>query len=515
MIPYEKSFLNINLIFRVHGSPIWRAFLPAIISTALFFVLELYFVEDLNLEHPYAVGVLISSVSFLFVFRANAGYNRYWSACGDVHHFMSKWLDAITHCGIYHMQQSHYEHMKPPSYYDNHDLNIYGLSRDREQEKPLINRRGKAYRKVRSKEKSINKVVGREESFDSVRLMKSTSTTTDVPSCLMAKGRLDGGWGLMFDDDTSTYYSMKEPHTWDMDSKKGFASSVGGRTPSLFLQELVHLMSLCNAVACSTLRNDMEGAEAPLDLYSPGSPWPEVDPDAEGRSWKRALWEAIRYMGGVDRTIAQRTQHNSRRPLAVLGGVSDNEILFLQKARGASAKVNLAWSWLSEFIIREHLNGSLGNVGPPIVSRIFQFLSDGMIFYNHARKTMFIPFPFPHAQISAYFVVVIMVAVPLLMDEYSNNLYLGAFLTFLTVTCLAGLHEVARELENPFRNVPNEIPLCTLQAMFNESLITLYSGYHPDHYWNGQEYRNKYYDTIHENEPQAPSTKSGNNIKPS
>lgn len=43
----------------------------------------------------------------------------------------------------------------------------------------------------------------------------------------------------------------------------------------------------------------------------------------------------------------------------------------------------------------------------------------------------------------------------------------------------------ARELENPFRNVPNEIPLVTMMAHFNEALITMYAGYHPDHYWDG------------------------------
>jgi hypothetical protein len=56
-------------------------------------------------------------------------------------------------------------------------------------------------------------------------------------------------------------------------------------------------------------------------------------------------------------------------------------------------------------------------------------------------------------------------------------------LTFFTVTALAGIHEVARELENPFRNIPNELPLVTLQAQYNEALLTIYSGYHPDSYW--------------------------------
>ena len=53
------------------------------------------------------------------------------------------------------------------------------------------------------------------------------------------------------------------------------------------------------------------------------------------------------------------------------------------------------------------------------------------------------------------------------------------------MAALSGIHEVARELENPFRNVPNEIPVVTLQAQFNEALVTMYAGYHPDAFWDG------------------------------
>ena len=163
--------------------------------------------------------------------------------------------------------------------------------------------------------------------------------------------------------------------------------------------------------------------------------------------------------------------------------VSEGEIHFLQMARGPYAKTVLTWGWLSEFIVREHLAGSTGKVGPPIISRIVQFLGDGMVYYNHARKIMFIPFPFPHAQLSVVYVLVTIPAVALLMDQYADELWLGSLLTFFTVTALAGIHEVARELENPFRNIPNELPLVTLQAQYNEALLTMYAGFHPDSYW--------------------------------
>lgn len=74
-------------------------------------------------------------------------------------------------------------------------------------------------------------------------------------------------------------------------------------------------------------------------------------------------------------------------------------------------------------------------------------------------------------------------AIAFLMEQYCEDTWLGCVLTFLTVTALSGVHEVARELENPFRNVPNEIPLATFMAESNEALLTMYAGYHPDFFW--------------------------------
>ena len=95
----------------------------------------------------------------------------------------------------------------------------------------------------------------------------------------------------------------------------------------------------------------------------------------------------------------------------------------------------------------------------PIISRVKQFIGDGMANYNMARKIMFIPFPFPHAQLSSLFVNLMVIVIPLLMEQYIEDFSIGVSLTFASVLCLSGVHEVARELENPFRNVPNEVSL--------------------------------------------------------
>ena len=39
---------------------------------------------------------------------------------------------------------------------------------------------------------------------------------------------------------------------------------------------------------------------------------------------------------------------------------------------------------------------------------------------------------------------------------------------------------MARELENPYCTVPNDLPLNNFQAQFNESLLCMYAGFHPD-----------------------------------
>lgn len=510
MIEYHRSAFGLGLLFRLNGSAVYRSMIPGLLSAICVILVrwgdsndDSAFAE--SLQHPYAVGVLVASVTFLLVFRVQQGYARYWEAAGAVHHMLSKWLDATTHTAAFHMQCHHYDHIKPPSFFQYPHLDRLYLTRSREV--ATANRVGSEQERLhqRATSKSIepirkpyiaskSKHLPVPDIPPGVRLnnrgaslnggeMSGNSSYAD-PKPLEGPARLDGNWGKLFADGKATYFDPQKPNQRDT---FGFAGIQGGHTPPLFLQELVHLTSLLTAVALSTLRNDVEGANSPLDIYEPGSTWPPVDPDRyPSEGIKFTLQQRLLNFLGAGRSPVERTQYNAARPMPVLGGVSEGEIRFLQTARGPSAKTQLCWYWLSEYITREHLAGSLGDVGPPIVSRIIQFLGDGMIYYNHARKIMFIPFPFPHAQLSVMFILAAIPAVAVVMERYSEFIWLSCTLAFLTVTCVSGIHEVARELENPFRNVPNEIPLVTLQAQLNEALVTNFAGYHPDHFWQDQ-----------------------------
>jgi predicted membrane chloride channel (bestrophin family) len=82
------------------------------------------------------------------------------------------------------------------------------------------------------------------------------------------------------------------------------------------------------------------------------------------------------------------------------------------------------------------------------------------------------PFVFPHAQITSFFSLVVIFVFPLLYGNFVQILWLACSLNFVSVLCFLGTQEVARELEDPFQNVPNDIPLTTYQAQMNEALIT-------------------------------------------
>mmetsp|Transcript_31706 Transcript_31706/g.66463 ORF Transcript_31706/g.66463 Transcript_31706/m.66463 type:complete len:128 (-) Transcript_31706:1075-1458(-) len=86
MIDYFKGVYGLNLLGRIHGSSLYKGSLMGLLSVAVYLVIALLWANhrrdgEEDLDHPYGVGVLVSSVSFLITFRANYGYQRYWEAC--------------------------------------------------------------------------------------------------------------------------------------------------------------------------------------------------------------------------------------------------------------------------------------------------------------------------------------------------------------------------------------------------------------------------------------------------
>jgi hypothetical protein len=73
---------------------------------------------------------------------------------------------------------------------------------------------------------------------------------------------------------------------------------------------------------------------------------------------------------------------------------------------------------------------------------------------------------------------------PVLMLTFVSDTVVAAVTNFFTVGVFLGLWHVSTELEDPFRNVPNDLPLNNFQAQFNEALVVMFAGFHPEAWWD-------------------------------
>lgn len=516
MIVYESGLLGLRNLFRVHGSAIYKAIPPTIFSTSLLLVYHALHIDSENINqnskhlirHPYAVGALIAFFSFLLTFRLNFSYARYWESATAIHQMLSKWLDFAMNVAAFHYQAEQYKDFRPPSFGEYPNVkNVTGRNRDfsyteeealqtiqslvQEESHKNSTTTGSAETDTRfrnlwrrnKKQQDNKKSKHQPKSINSTDITSEAQVQNRIPIPLRFQEQFTLG--------SPRRSSLRSRLTRQSRASLHLTETRQARTPapSLFLQEAAHLVSLLSGVAMSTLRNDIDGTESPLVEYIPGKPWPPMDPDELSKDVKvqygedRAIWRMVYFILGLSRSERHRTLYNAARPFAVLGGVSDGEIELLQQARGPYAKMALVTMWLQEFLSRETLNGSTGDIAPPIISRLYQFISDGVVGYNQARKIAYVPFPYPHAQITSFFSLTIIFIFPILYFSYLNKLSLACILNAVSVLVFLGSHEVARELENPFQNVPNDIPLITFQAQFNEALVCMYAGYPPDSWW--------------------------------
>ena len=93
MIQYHRSAFGLNLLTRIHGSAVFRGAFMGFLSVIFLLIMRETWepssrVTSSEINHPYAVGVLVATLTFLLVFRAQSAYARYWEACTSVYHMV-------------------------------------------------------------------------------------------------------------------------------------------------------------------------------------------------------------------------------------------------------------------------------------------------------------------------------------------------------------------------------------------------------------------------------------------
>jgi putative membrane protein len=148
----------------------------------------------------------------------------------------------------------------------------------------------------------------------------------------------------------------------------------------------------------------------------------------------------------------------------------DREALHHLQSSHDSCEVVLQWV---QRLIVEANTASIIVVAPPILSRVYNQLGNGIVNLNNARKIKDFMIPFPLAQMitcmlifhwfSTGFVCATSIAMP----------FGAAFLSFMVVISFWSVNYIAIELEMPFGDDANDLPLADMQMDMNMSLTAM------------------------------------------
>ncbi len=241
-----------------------------------------------------------------------------------------------------------------------------------------------------------------------------------------------------------------------------------------FCRIIIHAASLFVSTAYLILRDDSElnycahkPGHIPPTSISPGAgtfrPIYYKDP----LTWLR---NTFTFANGKEK---HRQAYYAYSKFPVIGQVTRREEMMLRRANGALAKAHLVMHWITECITTYYLKGGFGDVQPPIISRLYQEISNGMLGFNQAKRIAHLPFPFIYAQLTEFLVMVLLVAMPVMMLEFVSSKSMGGIFTFFACMGFCSLYEATRELEDPFLFEPNDLPLLTWAGEFNEMLLLL------------------------------------------
>lgn len=150
-------------------------------------------------------------------------------------------------------------------------------------------------------------------------------------------------------------------------------------------------------------------------------------------------------------------------------GVDQNTI---QALRDEECRVELIVQWIQSLTV-DGIKTGVCTIPPPILSRIFQNLSNGLTSYYSAYRVTEVPFPFPYVQATDFTLLIHIVVTPIVLQSFSAGPLWAGISSFLTTFVLWSANFIAAELENPFNQTVNVLDMNLLQTEFNKRLILL------------------------------------------
>eukprot|EP00928_Gymnodinium_smaydae_P007565 TRINITY_DN12711_c0_g1_i1.p1 TRINITY_DN12711_c0_g1~~TRINITY_DN12711_c0_g1_i1.p1 ORF type:complete len:470 (+),score=63.29 TRINITY_DN12711_c0_g1_i1:70-1479(+) len=128
--------------------------------------------------------------------------------------------------------------------------------------------------------------------------------------------------------------------------------------------------------------------------------------------------------------------------------------------------------WIQQLILGAMADGIITSP-PPIVGRVFQDITGGVVMTQNARKLTDTPFPFPYCQVLQVCLLIHAMFTPAAFVSWCREPVVAGVLTFIAVTVFWSLNFISAEIEHPFGFDPNDIRIELLQERFNTRLMTV------------------------------------------
>mmetsp|Transcript_49524 Transcript_49524/g.105923 ORF Transcript_49524/g.105923 Transcript_49524/m.105923 type:complete len:431 (+) Transcript_49524:57-1349(+) len=253
--------------------------------------------------------------------------------------------------------------------------------------------------------------------------------------------------------------------------------SLAGVSHTEFSYELIHLFSLLHALALQHLRSDtdlknLSGVKKSVrisELTMLGCEGALTTVGSRGDSFVATFSES-----SVRRKLEMRK-------LQVLGKLVPEELSLLEQDNSGKllptvARVAMVQSWIVRRLIarqKHEPRGDSSKTSPPILSRLYQVISDGHLAFSQAAEVVEVPFPFPYHNLIRIFLWLYTLTVPFLINAKVLNAVARFVMNFCAVWAYFALCEVGDNLEDPFFPYdPNELPLEAIQHTFNARLLS-------------------------------------------
>lgn len=135
-------------------------------------------------------------------------------------------------------------------------------------------------------------------------------------------------------------------------------------------------------------------------------------------------------------------------------------------------RVEVILHWIQVLITESIYEGVL-TLPPPILTRSYQTLSRGMVNLHNVRRIADIPFPFPLSQALIILLIVHSILTPIVAAIFFTSFLWVAIVSFFPILGMWSLVFVSGEMEQPFGNDANDLPLTMQQFDFHTSLMML------------------------------------------